>query len=64
MKIQDPTGVMLRERLVPPPLKVYCLHCKISGMFLLVGKLEAEFNCFVIWEEIRAAFKPFPEDQA
>ena len=44
--------------------QVYSLHRKLSGLFLLAGKLEAEFNCFVIWEEIRAAFKPFPEDQA
>jgi len=60
-EIQALSGVMLRERLCPPPPEVYSLHRKLSGLFLLAGKLEAEFNCFVIWEEIRAAFKPFPE---
>ena len=42
---------------------MYSLHRKLSGLFLLAGKLEAEFNCFVIWEEIRVAFKPFPEER-
>jgi len=63
-EIQALSGVMLRERLCPPPPEVYSLHRKLSGLFLLAGKLEAEFNCFVIWEEIRTAFKPFPEQQA
>jgi len=63
-EIQALSGTMLRERLCPPPPEVYSLHRKLSGLFLLAGKLEAEFNCFVIWEEIRTAFKPFPEDRA
>ena len=45
MKIQDLTGMMLRERLVPPPPEVYSLQRKLSGLFQLAGKLEAEFNC-------------------
>ena len=63
MKIQDLTGVMLRERLVPPPPEVYSLHRKLSGLFLLAGKLEAEFNCYHIWRDIRRSFVPFPEPE-
>ena len=51
MKIQDLTGVMLRERLVPPPPEVYSLHRELSGLFLLAGKLEAEFYCYYIWRD-------------
>ena len=44
MKIQDLTGVMLRERLVPPPLKVFCLLCKISGMLYRNYDLDTIIN--------------------
>ena len=61
MKIQDLTGVMLRERLVPPPPEVYSLHRELSGLFLLAGKLEAEFNCYYIYlERYQTEFCPFP----
>jgi len=59
-EIQEKTTIMLRERLCPPPQEVYSLHRKLSGLFLLAGKLNAEFNCFVIWQDIRRKFKPFP----
>jgi aarF domain-containing kinase len=59
--IQALSGLMLRERLCPPPPEVYSLHRKLSGLFLLAGKLEANFNCHVIWCDIRASFRPFPE---
>ena len=60
-EIQELSGVMIRERLCPPPTEVYSLHRKLSGLFLLAGKLDSEFNCFVIWRDIRARFRPFPE---
>ena len=60
--IQDKTAVMLKERLCPPPQEVYSLHRKLSGLFLLAGKLDAQFNCYVIWQEIRNQFKPFQEE--
>ena len=60
--IQDKTVVMLKERLCPPPQEVYSLHRKLSGLLLLAGKLNATFNCFVIWQDIRRNFKPFPSD--
>ena len=60
--IQDKTAVMLKERLCPPPQEVYSLHRKLSGLFLLAGKLEAQFNCHVIWQDIRSKFREFPEN--
>ena len=60
--IQALTGTMIRERLCPPPPEVYSLHRKLSGLFLLAGKLQAEFNCYVIWRDIRNQFRPFRED--
>jgi len=59
-EIQEKTSIMLRERLCPPPQEVYSLHRKLSGLFLLAGKLNSEFNCFIIWQDIRRKFKPFP----
>ena len=61
-EIQDKTSVMLKERLCPPPQEVYSLHRKLSGLFLLAGKLNAEFNCYVIWEDIRSKFREFPKN--
>merc|ERR1712029_1233601 len=57
---QEKRSIMLRERLCPPPQEVYSLHRKLSGLFLLAGKLNSEFNCFIIWQDIRRKFKPFP----
>merc|ERR1719334_407648 len=48
-EIQELSTVMLRERLCPPPPEVYSLHRKLSGLFLLAGKLESAFNCYLIW---------------
>jgi len=61
-EIQDLSAVMLKERLCPPPPEVYSLHRKLSGLFLLAGKLDSQFNCYVIWQEIRSKFKPFDSD--
>jgi len=59
-QIQELSGVMLRERLCPPPPEVYSLHRKLSGLFLLAGKLDSRFNCYQIWRDIRSAYRPFP----
>jgi len=58
-EIQDLSGVMLKERLCPPPPEVYSLHRKLSGLFLLAGKLDSQFNCYSIWKDIRTNFRPF-----
>ena len=60
--IQNLSSIMLKERLCPPPPEVYSLHRKLSGLFLLAGKLEAQFNCFVIWQDIRKKFRTFETD--
>ena len=38
-------GVMLRDRLTPPPKEAYTLHRKLSGAFLTCRKLEAKIQC-------------------
>ena len=63
-EIQALSAVMIRERLCPPPTEVYSLHRKLSGLFLLAGKLNSEFNCYVIWRDISSKFRPFPEDES
>ena len=40
-----------------PLSQVYSLHRKLSGLFLLAGKLDARFDCYGIWQEIRCAWK-------
>ena len=42
-----------------PLPQVYSLHRKLSGLFLLAGKLDARFDCYGIWQEIRCAWKEF-----
>jgi len=61
-EIQELSSIMLKERLCPPPPEVYSLHRKLSGLFLLAGKLDAQFNCFVIWQDIKNKFKTFDSD--
>jgi len=61
--IQELSGVMLKHRLCPPPPEVYSLHRKLSGLFLLAGKLNSKFNCYQIWQDIRSNYKQFPEDE-
>jgi aarF domain-containing kinase len=46
---QIPT--MLRLRLTPPPEESYSLHRKLSGCFLLCGKLRARVKCKEIFEK-------------
>ncbi|QRV98788.1 ABC1 family protein [Ceratobasidium sp. AG-Ba] len=49
--------VMLRHRLTPPPQETYSLNRKLSGAFLLCGRLGADVDCRAIWEEVVGAYR-------
>ncbi|CAE6410927.1 unnamed protein product [Rhizoctonia solani] len=49
--------VMLRLRLTPPPQETYSLNRKLSGAFLLCGRLGADVDCRSIWERVVGAYK-------
>jgi aarF domain-containing kinase len=51
-RVRTNIGVMLRERLTPPPEETYGLHRKLSGAFLLCARLNATVPCQQLFEEI------------
>lgn len=51
-RVRDNIGVMLKERLTPPPEETYSLHRKLSGVFLLCARLNAEIPCSQIFQDI------------
>lgn len=51
-RVRENIGVMLKERLAPPPEETYGLHRKLSGAFLLCAKLNAEVPCQQLFEDI------------
>ncbi|KAG8993573.1 hypothetical protein FRB94_005354 [Tulasnella sp. JGI-2019a] len=48
---------MLQNRLTPPPRETYSLNRKLSGAFLLCGRLRARVDCASIWEEILGSYR-------
>lgn len=51
-RIRDNIGLMLNERLCPPPDETYSLHRKFSGVFLLCARLGAEVHCAKLFRDI------------
>lgn len=51
-RVRDNVGVMLSERLTPPPEETYSLHRKLSGVFLLCARLGATVPCEDLFKEI------------
>ncbi|CAD6625544.1 XXYS1_4_G0034440.mRNA.1.CDS.1 [Saccharomyces cerevisiae] len=53
-RIRGNIGLMLNERLCPPPEETYSLHRKFSGIFLLCARMGASVHCAKLFKEIFA----------
>lgn len=51
-RVKENIGVMLRERLTPPPEETYGLHRKLSGAYLLCARLNATVPCGELFNDI------------
>ena len=51
-RVKGNIGLMLSERLTPPPEETYSLHRKLSGVFLLCARLNATVPCEDLFREI------------
>ena len=50
-RIRNNIGLMLNERLCPPPEETYSLHRKFSGVFLLCAKMGAAVHCAKLFQD-------------
>jgi aarF domain-containing kinase len=48
---------MLARRRAPPPRETYSLNRKLSGAFLLAGRLGARVDCRALWEDATAGYE-------
>lgn len=51
-RVRGNIGLMLNERLTPPPEETYSLHRKLSGVFLLCARLNATVPCEQLFNDI------------
>ncbi len=51
-KIASLVPTMIAHRLCPPPEEIYSIHRKLSGVFLLCARLNVQFDCNPIYNEI------------
>jgi aarF domain-containing kinase len=56
-EIRSLIPTMLQRRLVPPPRESYSLNRKLSGAFLLAGRLGARVDCRKVWEDVVAGYE-------
>ncbi|KAK4993790.1 hypothetical protein LTR50_000003 [Elasticomyces elasticus] len=56
-RVREKIGVMVRERLAPPPEETYSLHRKLSGAFLLCARLGARVRTREMFEKAIADWK-------
>ncbi|QPG76646.1 hypothetical protein FOA43_004038 [Brettanomyces nanus] len=51
-RVRANIGLMLKERLTPPPEETYSLHRKLSGAYLLCARMNAVIPCQRLFEEV------------
>lgn len=51
-RVRDNIGLMLDQRLAPPPEETYLLHRKMSGVFLLCARLGAQIDTEGLFREV------------
>ncbi|KAH0377567.1 ABC1-domain-containing protein, partial [Aureobasidium melanogenum] len=56
-RVREKIGLMVRERLAPPPEETYSLHRKLSGAFLLCARLDATVPAKKLFEDAVAKWK-------
>lgn len=51
-RVRGNIGLMLNERLTPPPEETYSLHRKLSGVYLLCARMGATVPCEQLFRDI------------